>query len=62
MVIHPGFSYLRYGRDMKALIAMSGGVDSSVAAKLTLEAGYDCVGCTMKLFDTAEENNADDAR
>ena len=47
---------------MKALIAMSGGVDSSVAAKLTLEAGYDCVGCTMKLFDTAEENNADDAR
>ena len=47
---------------MKALIAMSGGVDSSVAAKLTKEAGYECVGCTMKLFDTAEENNADDAR
>ena len=41
---------------------MSGGVDSSVAAKLTKEAGYECVGCTMKLFDTAEESNADDAR
>lgn len=34
----------------KALIAMSGGVDSSVAAHLTLEQGYDCVGCTMKLY------------
>ena len=41
---------------------MSGGVDSSVAAKLTKEAGYECVGCTMKLFDTAAENNSDDAR
>ncbi|MBQ7637739.1 MAG: tRNA 2-thiouridine(34) synthase MnmA [Clostridia bacterium] len=35
---------------MKALIAMSGGVDSSVAALLTKETGYDCVGCTMRLF------------
>ena len=34
----------------KALIAMSGGVDSSVAAFLMKEAGYDCVGVTMKLF------------
>jgi len=36
---------------MKALIAMSGGVDSSLAAKLTKDAGYDCAGCTMRLFD-----------
>ena len=36
---------------MKALIAMSGGVDSSVAAYLTKEMGYDCVGCTMKLYE-----------
>ena len=35
---------------MKALIAMSGGVDSSVAALLTKEQGYDCIGCTMKLY------------
>ncbi|MCD8376651.1 MAG: tRNA 2-thiouridine(34) synthase MnmA [Oscillospiraceae bacterium] len=34
----------------RALIAMSGGVDSSVAAYLTMEQGYDCLGCTMKLF------------
>lgn len=34
----------------KAMIAMSGGVDSSVAALLMLERGYECVGATMKLF------------
>ena len=35
----------------RALIAMSGGVDSSVAAHLMLEQGYECVGCTMRLFE-----------
>ena len=35
----------------KALIAMSGGVDSSVAAYLMKKAGYDCIGITMKLYD-----------
>lgn len=35
----------------KALIAMSGGVDSSVAAKIIKDAGYDCMGATMKLFN-----------
>lgn len=38
----------------KALIAMSGGVDSSVAAHLTMELGYDCTGITMKLFDNSD--------
>ena len=35
----------------KALIAMSGGVDSSVAAYLMLKRGYECTGVTLKLFD-----------
>jgi len=39
----------------KALIAMSGGVDSSVAAYLTRQAGYDCVGGTMQLHCAAQE-------
>jgi tRNA-specific 2-thiouridylase len=34
----------------KAVIAMSGGVDSSVAAWRMKEAGYDCIGITLKLF------------
>ena len=35
----------------KALIAMSGGVDSSVAAYLMRSAGYACIGGMMRLFD-----------
>ena len=34
----------------RAVVAMSGGVDSSVAALRMLEAGYDCIGATMHLF------------
>ena len=38
----------------KALIAMSGGVDSSVAACLMKQQGYTCIGVTMKLYDNEE--------
>ncbi|MDR3363409.1 MAG: tRNA 2-thiouridine(34) synthase MnmA [Clostridiales Family XIII bacterium] len=42
------------GGKPKALIAMSGGVDSSVAALLPQRMGYDCVGATMKLFENED--------
>ena len=37
----------------KALIGMSGGVDSSVAAYLTMRGGAQCIGATMRLFDNS---------
>ena len=33
---------------------MSGGVDSSVAAYLMKEKGFDCMGATMRLFDNKD--------
>ena len=36
---------------MKVLVAMSGGVDSSVAAALMLEAGHEVVGVTLKQWE-----------
>lgn len=38
----------------RAIIAMSGGVDSSVAALLMKEKGFDCIGATMKLFSNED--------
>ena len=41
----------------KAVVAMSGGVDSSVAAALMKEAGYEVTGVMMKLWKGAAANN-----
>ncbi len=50
----------------RVLVAMSGGVDSSVAAALMLARGFEAVGITMHLWDGASRccsrADADDAR
>jgi tRNA-uridine 2-sulfurtransferase len=40
--------------DHRVVVAMSGGVDSSVAAALIKLAGYDAVGITLQLYDHGE--------
>ena len=40
---------------MRVVVAMSGGVDSSVAAARLLDAGHDVVGVTLHLWDYPEE-------
>ncbi|MHB8330225.1 MAG: asparagine synthase-related protein, partial [Acidimicrobiales bacterium] len=53
---------------MRVLVAMSGGVDSSVAAALAIEAGHEVVGATLKLWGGASDSgccsvaDVDDAR
>lgn len=46
----------------KALIAMSGGVDSSVAAYLMQQNGFSCAGAIMQLCSSEQAGNAADAR
>ena len=47
---------------MNAYIAMSGGVDSSVAALLTRDAGHNITGVTLRLHDKQGCGSGDDAQ
>jgi tRNA-specific 2-thiouridylase len=42
----------------RVIVAMSGGVDSSVAALLLVRAGYDVIGVTLHLWDYPEEQTS----
>lgn len=43
--------FARRPADTRVLVAMSGGVDSSVVAAMLAEQGYDVVGVTLQLYD-----------
>ena len=43
-------------KDTKIVVAMSGGVDSSVVAALMKQEGYDVTGITLKLYDDSRQS------
>jgi len=59
---------LWHNEPVRVLVAMSGGVDSSVAAALLVDEGHDVVGCTLRLWGGESDTgccsvaDVDDAR
>ena len=46
----------KHKKDTKVVVAMSGGVDSSVVAALMKQEGYDVTGITLKLYDDSKKS------
>jgi tRNA-uridine 2-sulfurtransferase len=51
MTMFNGFDVEGRPSETRVVVAMSGGVDSSVTAALLADAGYDVVGITLQLYD-----------
>ena len=49
----------REARTMRIVVAMSGGVDSSVAAGLLVEQGHDVIGLSMQLYDASDSDGGE---
>lgn len=52
------FQFLKMSKRGRVLVAMSGGVDSSVAAVMLHEQGYEVIGLTMKTWDYASSGGS----
>jgi tRNA-specific 2-thiouridylase len=58
--LHLSSATVNQAKNIRVVVGMSGGVDSSAAAALLLEQGYDVVGITLKLWPQDCINRAED--